>query len=295
MAVVAQDLKRALAYSTISQLGYMVTAVGVGAVYASQFHLLSHAVFKALLFLGAGAVIHALGTRDMREMGGLARQMPFVRTVFVIGSLALAGIPVVNGFWSKELILEGALGSGSTWVFAGLVLGAGITALYTFRMVWLVFAESPRSSRHAHDAPAAMRVALSLLAIGTLTTWLLAGNLEQILEPALVHGSALNATLAICSEILTAPATLVALVVIALGLAAWWWRGSLAGIAGSLQGLARFAASGMGFEWINGRIVAVTQGAGEALRVTQTGELNWNVVGIAGALVVILFALFVRG
>ncbi|HMN59544.1 MAG TPA: NADH-quinone oxidoreductase subunit L, partial [Anaerolinea sp.] len=104
MALVANDLKRALAYSTVSQLGYMVYAVGAGGVFASQFHLFSHSIFKALLFLGAGAVIHSVGTRDMREMGGLGRHMPVVRTVFVIGALALAGIPILNGFWSKELV-----------------------------------------------------------------------------------------------------------------------------------------------------------------------------------------------
>ncbi len=106
MALVANDLKRVLAYSTVSQLGYMVYAVGAGGVFASQFHLMSHSVFKALLFLGAGAVIHSVGTRDMREMGGLGKQMPLVRAVFLIGALALMGIPVFNGFWSKELILE---------------------------------------------------------------------------------------------------------------------------------------------------------------------------------------------
>ena len=94
MAVVATDLKRALAYSTVSQLGIMVYAIGVGGVYASQFHLLSHSVFKALLFLGAGAVIHAVGTRDMRLMGGLGSRMRFTRNTFVIGALALAGIPI---------------------------------------------------------------------------------------------------------------------------------------------------------------------------------------------------------
>ena len=109
MALVATDLKRALAYSTVSQLGYMVYAIGAGGIFASQFHLLSHAVFKALLFLAAGAVIHAVGTRDMRQMGGLGKQMPFVRNVFVIGALALAGLPILNGFWSKELILEAGL------------------------------------------------------------------------------------------------------------------------------------------------------------------------------------------
>ncbi len=112
MALVATDLKRVLAYSTVSQLGYMVYAVGAGGLFASQFHLLSHAIFKALLFLSAGAVIHAVGTRDMREMGGLGKQMPVVRAVFVIGALALAGIPILNGFWSKELVLEAGLSGG---------------------------------------------------------------------------------------------------------------------------------------------------------------------------------------
>src|SRR5512147_3165331 len=100
MALVATDLKRVLAYSTVSQLGYMVYAVGAGGIFASQFHLLSHAVFKALLFLGAGAVIHAAGTRDLRQMGGLGKPMPVVRATFIIGALALAGVPILNGFWS---------------------------------------------------------------------------------------------------------------------------------------------------------------------------------------------------
>src|SRR5579859_6970518 len=105
LALLANDLKRVLAYSTISQLGYMFFAVGLGALFASQFHLLSHAVFKALLFLMAGAVTHAVGTRDIREMGGLGRQMRFVWVVAWIGALALIGIPILNGFWSKELIM----------------------------------------------------------------------------------------------------------------------------------------------------------------------------------------------
>ena len=109
MATVATDLKRVLAYSTVSQLGFMVYAVGTGGIFASQFHLFSHSVFKALLFLGAGAVIHAAGTRDMREMGGLGKKMPVVRNVFILGSLALAGLPIMNGFWSKELVLEAGL------------------------------------------------------------------------------------------------------------------------------------------------------------------------------------------
>jgi len=103
-ALVATDLKRVLAYSTVSQLGYMVYAIGAGSVLASQYHLLNHAFFKALLFLAAGSVIHSVGTRDLRRMGGLGGRMPFVRNVFIIGALALAGVPILNGFWSKELV-----------------------------------------------------------------------------------------------------------------------------------------------------------------------------------------------
>src|SRR5208337_5524515 len=107
MALAANDIKRVLAYSTISQLGYMFYAVGTGAIFASQFHLFSHAIFKALLFLSAGALITALDTRDLRQMGGLGRKMPFVRAVFVIGAFGLVGLPIANGFFSKDLVLEG--------------------------------------------------------------------------------------------------------------------------------------------------------------------------------------------
>src|SRR5512146_1633846 len=134
MALVGNDLKRVLAYSTVSQLGFMVYAIGAGGLFASQFHLLSHAVFKALLFLCAGAVIHSVHTRDMREMGGLGKHMPLVRTTMIIGALALAGIPIVNGFWSKELVLEAGFEGGPIWAYAVMVIGAGLTALYTFRL-----------------------------------------------------------------------------------------------------------------------------------------------------------------
>ena len=224
MALVATDLKRALAYSTISQLGYMVFAVGAGAIFASMFHLLSHAVFKALLFLGAGAVIHTVGTRDMREMGGLGKQMPFVRAAFVIGALALSGVPILNGFWSKELVLEAGM-EHAAWVFYLALFGAFLTALYTFRMVWLVFYGEPCGAQHAHDAPAAMRVSLGLLAAGSLTTWLLAGPFDRMLTGCPEGTCTLGAMV---TEVATAPATLVALAAIALGFALWWWRDGLA-------------------------------------------------------------------
>jgi NADH-quinone oxidoreductase subunit L len=295
MALVADDLKRVLAYSTVSQLGYMVYAIGVGGVFASQFHLLSHAVFKALLFLGAGAVIHAVGTRDMRQMGGLSRQMPFVRNAFVVGALALAGLPIFNGFWSKELILEAGLVDGPAWAYVLMLIGAGLTALYTYRMVWMIFfgETTRRPALHAHDAPRAMRVALAPLALGALGTWLLAGPFGDLLEASLpFHSLHVEPTDNVLAEVIEAPATWLALAVIALGLAAWRWRtrheAASARWAARLQGLTRIAAGSFGFEWINRRIVAVTQGAASALRVLQTGQLSWNVLGIVSGLILVL-------
>src|SRR3990172_7666477 len=156
MALAATDLKRLLAYSTISQLRYMVYAVGAGAVFASQFHLFSHAVYKALLFLGAGAVIHAVGTRDVRQMGGLGTQMPFVGTVFFLGAGALVGVPVLNGFWSKELILEAGMRGGSWLPVIVLLATSGLTACYAVRVVWLVFFGHATAFRRAYDAPPAL-------------------------------------------------------------------------------------------------------------------------------------------
>lgn len=289
MATVAHDLKRALAYSTVSQLGYMVYAVGVGAIFASQFHLLSHAVFKALLFLAAGAVIHSTGTRDMRQMGGLGKQMPFARHVFAIGALALAGVPILNGFWSKELILEQGLHNGPAWAYAGMLLGAGITALYTLRMTWLVFYGRAHFKGHAHDAGLAMRLATGVLAAGALSTWLLLGPFGTLLEASLpFHPLHVESTLAVVEEIVTARATFVALTVVALGGLAWWYRANFGLARDLLAPVGRAAAADFGFERLNARVALATVRAAEALRTTQTGRLNWNVLGILGGLIAVL-------
>ena len=292
MAMVATDLKRALAYSTVSQLGYMVYAVGAGGLFASQFHLMSHSVFKALLFLSAGAVIHGVGTRDMRLMGGLGQKMPFTRAVFVIGALALAGLPILNGFWSKELVLEAGLVGGPLWMWVVMLVGAGLTACYTFRMVWMVFYGQPRAKLHAHEAGAAMKTALAPLAAGTLLTWLLAGPFSALLETTLpLHALESHSTLHYLEEVALAPATLIAMVVIALGLAAWWQRARLQGLVNALSGVARAAADSFGFEAINRGIVRATQNSAENLRVTQTGLVSWNIFGIMAGLVLVLVIL----
>lgn len=296
MALVSNDLKRMLAYSTVSQLGYMFYAIGAGGIYASQFHLFSHSIFKALLFLGAGAVIHSVGTRDMREMGGLGKQMPLVRAVFIIGGLALAGIPILNGFWSKEMILEAGLKGAPVWTYVLMLIGAGITALYTFRCIWMVFYGEPHSEKHVHDAGPAMKVALIPLAFATLTSWLLAGSFGKLLGPDTLpsHGIEIASLGEVVHEVLSLP-TLIALVVIALGLAAWWWRGKLSGLANALKGVGTAAANSFGFEAINRGIVKGTQNTAEALRVTQTGLLNWNIFGIVAGLILVLAVVIFGG
>ncbi len=168
MACVESDIKRVLAYSTVSQLGYMMTAAGSAAADAGFFHLLTHGVFKALLFLGAGAVIHAVGTNDMFRMGGLARAMPHTAIVFIVGTLALAGVPPLAGFFSKEAILAGVWQHGATTLFVLLALTAFLTAFYMFRAVFLVFFGRAHAAGHPHDAPWLMRGPLWILAILTV-------------------------------------------------------------------------------------------------------------------------------
>ena len=296
MALVANDLKRVLAYSTVSQLGYMVFAIGCGGVYASQFHLFSHSIFKALLFLAAGAVIHSVGTRDMCQMGALGKQMPLTRFVFVIGSLALAGIPVLNGFWSKELVLEAGLQHGPIWAYAFMLLSAGLTAFYTFRMVYMVFYGKPSSEKHVHDAQPAMKVALIPLAAGALFSWLLAGPFSNLLHNSLpAHEIHALTTTEVLMEVLAAPATYIALAVVALGLIAWWQRQHLGGIAHAFRWLTAAAENSFGFEAVNAGIVRLTQGAAQKLRTTQTGLLNWNIAGLLVAFIAVILILVVGG
>ena len=139
LACVQEDIKRVLAYSTVSQLGYMMTAIGAGFSGAGFFHLLTHGVFKALLFLGAGAVIHAVHSNDLAKMGRLARRMPQTMIVFVIGTLSLAGIPLFGGFASKEEVLGAVLAGGFVVPFALLLIAAFLTAFYMFRVIFLAF------------------------------------------------------------------------------------------------------------------------------------------------------------
>lgn len=166
IAIVQTDIKAVLAYSTISQLGYMIAGLGVGAYTASLFHLTTHAFFKALLFLGAGSVIHSLHTQDMREMGGLHSKMHKTFLTFLIGALCLAGIPPFSGFFSKDEILTGAV--HHPLIFWMLIAGAFITAFYVTRQVIMIFLGEPRDHHkhdHAHESHNVMAVPLEILAV----------------------------------------------------------------------------------------------------------------------------------
>ena len=175
---VQNDIKRVIAYSTCSQLGYMFIAAGVGAYQASVFHLLTHAFFKALLFLSAGAVIHAMSDeQDIRKMGGIWKKIPITYVVMWIGSLALAGVYPFAGYYSKDAILEAAYASGSFTGMYGFwcgLIAAGLTAFYSWRLLILTFHGAPRADQHTmdhvHESPAVMTVPLILLAVGAVVT-----------------------------------------------------------------------------------------------------------------------------
>ena len=180
IAVAQNDIKRVLAYSTISQLGFMIAALGIGAYVAAVFHLITHAFFKALLFLGSGSVIHGMehgvlhtgnhhvDPQDMYNMGGLRRKMPITFWTFLIGGFALSGFPLITaGFWSKDEILADAFGHGHWAVFLTLAVAAFMTAFYTMRQITLTFLGEPRTkeAEHAQETPWTMTVPLVILSV----------------------------------------------------------------------------------------------------------------------------------
>jgi len=165
LAFVQDDIKRVLAYSTVSQLGYMVAALSVGAWTAGVFHLFTHAFFKGLLFLGSGSVIHAVHSNNMSEMGGLKKYMPTTYWTFVIATLALAAIFPFAGFWSKDEIILGAVKNGYPYIVVLGLIGAFMTAAYMGRCVFLTFHGEYRGHGHPHESPRSMSVPLVLMAI----------------------------------------------------------------------------------------------------------------------------------
>ena len=185
MAMVQYDIKRVIAYSTMSQLGFMFLAVGVGMYSIAMFHLMTHAFFKALLFLSAGSVIHGLNDeQDIRKMGGIRHSMPITHVTFLIGSLALAGFPLTSGFFSKEAIIINSyhadMGNIIFWAMA--IIGAVMTGFYIFRVYFYVFSGQPRTNVKAHESPVIMIAPLCLLAFLSLTAGFGGGMIDEFLS-----------------------------------------------------------------------------------------------------------------
>ena len=240
VALAQNDIKRVLAYSTISQLGYMILGLGAGGYLvvhagnaagysAALLHLMNHAFFKALLFLCAGSVIHAVGTNDMRLMGGLGKVMKVTSLTMLIGALAIAGIPPLSGFWSKDEVLAAVWHAGEfdpaffvLWVMG--MATAFLTAFYMFRMWFMTFVGEPRSAYHAHESPRLMTVPLMILAglavvsgfvlfVGDGFESFMAGSIEAIGLHA-EHGSAADLAVGIFTD----PLTYVTLVLAVVGI-----------------------------------------------------------------------------
>ncbi|MFL5242407.1 MAG: NADH-quinone oxidoreductase subunit L [Gemmataceae bacterium] len=252
IALTQNDLKRVLAYSTISQLGYMFLGLGSGAVIAGIFHLFTHAFFKALLFLAAGSVMHAMGgIIDMRRFGGLRHVLKTTHATFLCGAAALAGVPLLSGFWSKDEILDGCLRAaeqGSHYrslYFLLLVIGlitAGLTAFYTFRAYFMTFWGEkripPEAGHHAHESPPVMTIPLIILAVGAVAAGIivepfthgLSGFLEEHTKGLTSQGS----------EPLNYPLMLISTLIALAGIgAAWWMYVKQPGLAGQTASSAR--------------------------------------------------------
>lgn len=325
MGVAESDIKRVLAYSTISQLGYMMMALGVGGYVAALFHLVTHAFFKALLFLTAGSVIHALGTNDLWRMGGLGRRMPVTAATGLVGALALAGIFPLSGFWSKDEVLSAAWfyqGPGH-WLWFGLALASVfLTAFYMFRLWFLAFSGEPRSEEaaHAHESPWVMGGPLVVLAVLAVAAgglkWLVPGAGRPLGDLLGGHGSEG------ASGLVMALSTGAALA--GVGLA---WAAYRAGVVSPAAFHRRLPAVRLllknawyvnrGWEWfatrvviagsavaawfdrhvVNGMVDGVAWASGWAsrqLRVTQTGQAQFYAMVVVAAVAAGLLAVFVR-
>ena len=268
-ALVQHDLKRALAYSTISQIGYMFLALGVSGWEAGVFHFMTHAFFKALLFLGAGVIIEALADEhDIFKMGGLRRELPAVFWTFTIGAAALAALPfVTDGFYSKDLIISTSLGSvdGSVWFYVGSLVGAFVTALYSFRLVFLVFfgerhTDVSRRPRWRQLLPLWVLAALSITGgFVWMPGWLggfhpLEIFLNEALPPMELTGSAAHFAESAGGALVTIAIVLAG---IALAYGFWMpWHAGTSRFAASpeIRPVAAFWLGGWGFDWVYERV-----------------------------------------
>jgi NADH-quinone oxidoreductase subunit L len=229
------DIKRILAYSTMSQIGYMILGVGVGAYEAGVLHFFTHAFFKAQLFLGSGLVIHALGNeQDVRRMGGLARKMPFAFAAMLLGTIAVTGILPIGGFFSKDAVMYGTLEHGHPWLYVVALMTAGITAYYMFRMIFLTFFGQDRTQgthgeHHGHFPVWVMQAPVALLMVPTVFAgYLILGGANspwaRFLAPVFPNAQAASESAPI-GELLS---SLLALWFVVLGLFVAYWRYAIA-------------------------------------------------------------------
>jgi NADH-quinone oxidoreductase subunit L len=324
VAVFQRDIKRALAYSTVSQLGYMFMAVGIGAFTAGVFHFMTHAFFKATLFLAAGSVIHALaGEQDMGRMGGLWKKMPWTGAAFLAATLAIAGFPGFSGYFSKEAILGASLTLGYPVLWAVGAFTAGLTAFYMGRVFVLTFLGQPRDPQlyaHAHEAPRIMTIPVVILGVLSVGGGVLGGWLTGWLKPtftAYAGGSHYTVT--------AGPlwGTGVAVLLGLLGLAGAWWVYGARGAtveAGNREGLGAWGHRGWGMDqlwaWVTveplknlgtlllwadrGFVGVLTAVAGAMydwavdLRPVQTGQVRRYALSVLVGTVVVLAYFLVR-
>jgi NADH-quinone oxidoreductase subunit L len=295
MALVEHDLKRVLAYSTVSQLGYMVFGLGLLSGFtAATFHLMSHAVFKALLFLGAGAVIHSVGTRNMYQMGGLKKDMKLTYLMMLIGGLSLAGLIPLSGFWSKDMILATAWETANYLPLLVMVLTAILTAAYTIRMLNLVFWGESRRDKTAHEAPWQMTVPLVLLAIGTIVSWLGIGFLSRAYSSFDLseHGLTLSSFIV---ETFETPVVWISIAAFLIGIGLFKIRKQYAANKAGEQSVV-IARQGYGFDAFYAWIIRCLRSFSARFRKTHTGDLNYNIAGIAlGFLLLLLILFFIGG
>jgi NADH:ubiquinone oxidoreductase subunit 5 (subunit L)/multisubunit Na+/H+ antiporter MnhA subunit len=231
IAIVQYDIKKALAYSTMSQLGFMVAGMGVGAFTAGLFHLFTHAFFKAMLFLCSGSVIHACDDeQDMRKMGGLAKKLPITNIAYLVGTLAISGLFWTSGFWSKDEILAGAK-EYSPAIYWNLAITAGLTSFYMFRTYFLTFCGKYRGEAHVHHEDTAMKWPLAILAIPSALIGILMAGLSDVHLPFIpafgkyIHYGAVTEASHTLMHAITSPVGMGSLVIglIGMGVAAWFY------------------------------------------------------------------------
>jgi len=325
MALVMTDIKRVLAYSTISQLGYMMLGLGVGGIAIGIFHLFNHAFFKALLFLGAGSVNHATGTFDIRRMGGLRKLMPWTYATFLIASLSIIGIWPLAGFWSKDEILASSLANQPVLFYLALIT-VFMTAFYMFRVVFLTFGGRYQGSAQAHESPSVMVVPMVVLAVFAVASgWFnVTGGFSQFLG----HGET-NGFVPGFFGVFAHPLTWLSLLMAGAGIllayavysAKWlsakrirslftplhilfsrkYWFDELYGnliarialLSGLFAGLKFFDIRGVDGA-VNG-VADTTLATGRIIRKTQTGQLQLYGMFIILGVVAIILALYLSG